>query len=265
MSLKTFLNMSLPMLTLLMAFLPNLASGTNSAIAKEGRWAEQVIDGLLDGDAIWLTDDSGHEFLGIFTQADDNPDRAVILAHGIGVHPNWPDVIYPLREGLLEHGITTLSIQMPILANDADQGEYAPLFSEAPSRFEAALGYLDEEGYRDIIIIGHSTGASMAAYYLSQSNVPAVQSFVLIGMSPGIKGSENIEALEKIKVPVMDLYGSEDLPLVLGSVEQRAVAGNKQAGFQYLQIRVDGANHFYQGHEEMLVKQVIEWLEVPRN
>ena len=105
----------------------------------------------------------------------------------------------------------------------------------------------------------------MAAYYLSQSNVPAVQSFVLIGMSPGIKGSENIEALEKIQVPVMDLYGSEDLPLVLGSVEQRAVAGNKQAGFQYLQIRVDGANHFYQGHEEMLVKQVIEWLEVPRN
>ena len=264
MSLKTFFNMSLPMLTLLMASLPNLVSATNSDIAKEGRWAEQVIDGLLDGESIWLTDDSGHEFLGIFTQADDNPDRAVILAHGIGVHPNWPDVIYPLREGLLEHGITTLSIQMPILANDADQVEYAPLFSEAPSRFEAALEYLNEEGYSDIVIIGHSTGASMAAFYLSQGNAPAVQSLVLIGMSPGIKGSENIEALAKIKVPVMDLYGSEDLPRVLGSVEQRALVGNQQVEYQYLQVRVDGANHFYQGHEEMLVQQVIEWLETQR-
>jgi hypothetical protein len=91
---------------------------TNSDVGKEKRWAEQVIDGLLDGDELWLNDGSGHEFLGILTEGDTGSGRAVILAHGIGVHPNWPDVIYPLREALLENEITSLSIQMPILPND---------------------------------------------------------------------------------------------------------------------------------------------------
>ena len=99
-------------------------AATNSDTAKESRWAEQVIDGLLDGDEVWLIDDSGHEFLGILTEGDRSSGRAVVLLHGIGVHPNWPDVIYPLRAGLLEQNITTLSLQMPILENEADEREY---------------------------------------------------------------------------------------------------------------------------------------------
>ncbi len=76
-------------------FMP--AGATNSDTAKESRWAEQVVDSLLDGDEAWLIDDLGHEFLGIFTEGDADSGHAVILMHGIGVHPNWPDVIYPLR------------------------------------------------------------------------------------------------------------------------------------------------------------------------
>ena len=29
------------------------AAATNSDVAKERRWAEQVIDGLLDGEEVW--------------------------------------------------------------------------------------------------------------------------------------------------------------------------------------------------------------------
>jgi alpha/beta superfamily hydrolase len=32
-----------------------------------------------------------------------------------------------------------------------------------------------------------------------------------------------------------------------------------------LQVRVDGANHFFQGHEEALVQQVIDWIEAQRD
>ena len=92
--------LSIGLLSLLaVLFAPVEAS--NSDIAKEGRWAEQVEDGLLDGDVVWLDDGKGQQFLGVLTEGDVDSGRAVLLVHGIGVHPNWPDVIYPLRAGLL--------------------------------------------------------------------------------------------------------------------------------------------------------------------
>jgi pimeloyl-ACP methyl ester carboxylesterase len=233
------------------------ASGSD--VAKERRWAEQVIDGLLDGDEVWLKDASGHEFLGIFTEGDAESGRAVLLLHGIGVHPNWPDVIYPLRAGLYEQGITTLSIQMPILANDADPEEYLPLFAEVPGRIDAALDSLDDAGSPNVTLVAHSMGAAMAVYYLSRDPSSAVDSLVIIGMSPGIKADENIERLRQIDLPVFDLYGGKDLEPVLASASQRAAAG-RAASPDYRQQRVEAANHFFQGQEAELLRQVSGWL-----
>ena len=115
MLLKVSFKLNLLVLALLLTSALVPVAATNSDTAKERRWAEQVIDGLLDGDDVWLIDDSGHEFLGILTEGDRSSGHAVVLLHGVGVHPNWPDVIYPLRAGLLERHITTLSLQMPIL------------------------------------------------------------------------------------------------------------------------------------------------------
>ncbi len=240
---------------------PISVGATNSDAAKEQRWAEQVIDGLLDGDELWLVDDTGHEFLGILTEGGSNSGHAVVLIHGLGVHPNWPDVIYPLRQGLLEQGITTLSIQMPILANDADPRDYALLFSEVPGRVEAALNFLIDKSYRNTTLVAHSLGAAMATYYLSQSEADKVTSLVVIGMGPGILGSENISALEKVNIAVLDLYGSEDLEPVVDSAERRAVAGVKGMGQKYRQLRVVGAGHFFQEYEDILLRTIVEWLD----
>ena len=268
MLLKVSFKLNLLVLALLLTSALVPVAATNSDTAKERRWAEQVIDGLLDGDDVWLIDDSGHEFLGILTEGDRSSGHAVVLLHGVGVHPNWPDVIYPLRAGLLEQHITTLSLQMPILENEADPREYVLLIPEVSGRIDAALDYLDDEGYRDITLVGHSLGASMAVYYLSHSDTDAVTSLVVIGMGPGIAatGSENLSALEQqVKVPVLDLYGSADLEHVLNSVELRATAGNRGSVPKYQQTKVNGANHFFQGHEDALVQQVVEWLEARQN
>jgi pimeloyl-ACP methyl ester carboxylesterase len=265
MALRVTFKITVILLALLTVSALMPVAATNSDVAKERRWAEQVIDGLLDGDEAWLIDDSGHEFLGILTEGDRSSGEAVILVHGIGVHPNWPDVIYPLRAGLLEQNITTLSLQMPILANDADGREYRLLIPEVPGRFEAAIDYLDDYGYKKITIVSHSLGAVMATFYLSRSDVNAVDSLVIIGMGSGKSFSGLLDALAKLRVPTLDLYGSQDLDHVLDSVEQRAAAGNKQPGHQYMQVRVDGANHFFQGHEEALVQQVIDWIDAQHN
>ena len=114
---RSFWRLFSGLLLLGLAHFPLAGYATESDVGKEQRWAEQVIDSLLDGDEVWLDDGNGHEFLGILTEGEST-EQAVILVHGIGVHPNWPDVIYPLREGLLEAGITSLSIQTK-LQNDA--------------------------------------------------------------------------------------------------------------------------------------------------
>ena len=241
--------------------LPDLAgaAGTSDR-AKEKRWAEQIVDSLLDGEELWMSDAGGEEFLGIMTEADDPTATAVILMHGIGVHPNWPDVIYPLRIGLYEAGISNLSIQMPILPNEAEGIEYLPLFAEVPGRIDAAIDALSDAGYQRIVLVAHSLGAAMTVYYLDQTGADRVDSVALIGMSPGLEGKQvNIRRMASAKVPVFDLYGSEDLEAVVATAPERARVGAESIGV-YRQQQVEGANHFFQGHETALVKAVLDWL-----
>ena len=70
-------------------------------------------------------------------------DQPVII-HGIGVHPNWNDVIYPLRTELPEQGWSTISIQAPILPNEAEPKDYAPLIKEIVPRIQAADNFLKQ-------------------------------------------------------------------------------------------------------------------------
>jgi pimeloyl-ACP methyl ester carboxylesterase len=232
---------------------------SSSDIAKELRWAEQIEDSLLDGDILWLDDGTGQEFLGILTEGDTESSRAVLLVHGIGVHPNWPDVIYPLRAGLLEESITSLSIQMPILANEAAGSEYKSLFAEVPGRIDAAITNLEEAGYRSITLVAHSMGASMALYYQAQVSSSRIDSLIIIGTSPGLDGTENIDRLRQLRLPVLDLYGEADLDTVLASATERAAAG-EAATSPYRQQQVAAANHFFQGQEAALVASVLQWL-----
>jgi len=236
------------------------AVATESDTAKEQRWANQIIDSLLDGEPVWLADPGGHEFLSILTEGDAGSGHAVILAHGIGVHPNWPDIIYPLREALLENDITSLSLQMPILENEAEESEYAALYPEAPGRLQAAVDFLKDSGYSRIDLVGHSAGARMVNYYLALDSTEGVNSAVLIGMGSSDVWPESIDALARLRVPVLDLYGGKDLDTVLNSVQDRASSGQKNKFGVYRQIMVDEANHFFQGHEDALKSIVIDWL-----
>mgnify|MGYP001828719310 FL=1 len=231
-----------------------------SDLEKEKRWADQVVDAILDGDAVWLNDGKS-DFLGIYTEAEEDKGRAVIVMHGTGIHPDWAQVVQPLRVGLIEHNWNTLSIQMPILPNEAEYSDYAPLYDEVAPRINAAIKYLQENGSKDIVLIGHSQGSAMTAYYLSTSK-PEIKGFVAIGMAAfaGDPRMNSTKALESIKVPVFDLYGSEDLEEILASAEDRKAAAKKAGNKNYTQTQITG-NHFFDGHEGELVDTVADWLD----
>jgi pimeloyl-ACP methyl ester carboxylesterase len=246
---------------LIIPFLFTTFDAHASDLAKEKRWADQVVDGIIDGDAVWLNNGK-HDFLGIYTEADEDKQRAVIIAHGTGIHPDWQQVIQPLRIGLIEENWNTLSIQMPILANEAEYPEYAPLYDEVAPRIDAAIKYLRDNGSKDIVLIGHSQGASMAAYYLSTSKQD-VKGFVAIGMASFAQDARmnSTLALEKITVPVLDLYGENDLEAILFATEERAAAAKKAGNKHFTQTQITGANHFFDDKEEELIETVAKWLK----
>ncbi len=246
-------------LAIALALCPFMALASD--LAKEQRWAEQVVEALFDGEAVWL-DDGTSEFLGIYTAAEADQGRAVIVMHGTGIHPDWRQVIQPLRVGLAGHHWNTLSIQMPVLSNEAEYLDYAPLYDEVAPRVDAAIRYLKDNGSDTIVLVGHSQGAAMAAYYLATA-VRDVDGFVAIGMASYADDPrmDSIRALENIDVPVLDLYGDRDLAAVLDSTPARAESAKKAGNDSYQQVRLPGSNHFFEGREDELVESVAAWLD----
>lgn len=242
--------MNLKTVLLLFSLLPLFAQASD--LAKEQRWKEQVVADLFDGEAIDLNDGS-HDFLALSTAAETPKANAIIVMHGIGIHPDWPQVVNPLRVQLAEQGWSTLSIQLPILDNSAAPEEYNEEINlEAVGRIEAAVAYLKSEGAQGIYLVAHSMGARMASYFLANSE-DSFKGFVGIGMNV-----DTPKYLGEIKIPVLDLYGSDDLEGVLGAASSRAeVSTNNPA---YRQQIVDGADHFFNGMEEELLTAVSAWL-----
>ena len=228
--------------------------------AKEQRWAAQIVDQLIEGETVWL--EAGDDrFLAILTEAEGKPRGSVVLMHGMGVHPNWPQVIYPLRVELARLGWTTLSIQMPILANDAEAIDYVPLFEEVPPRIDAALAFLADRNLLPTNLVGHSMGAYMVAYYLRGARPGgSVAGFVGIGMSGRTDGgaADAATSLAQIELPALDLYGEFDMDDVLAGVDRRFAAGSKNPGYEQRIAR--GADHFFDGEEADLVVTVDAWL-----
>ena len=219
--------------------------------AREQRWADEITPAILVGDTVPLTLKDGRKFLGIY--APNAKARAgVVLVHGLGMHPDW-SVVHPLRSQLAEQDYATLSVQMPVMAAGVPGEQYAPLFPEAAARIAAAVKFLRDKGLQKIVIVSHSYGARMTNVLLNQPDAPAISAWVAIG----IMGEYSQPAT--FKAPVLDLYGEHDFPGVLELAARRADAIRKGRGSA--QIRVTGADHFFYGMDNELVRNVKLFLD----
>ena len=218
--------------------------------AREKRWADEITPAILVGDAVYLTQKSGHKFLAIHT-ANPKARAGVIVVHGMGVHPDW-NLINALRSQLSEQSYATLSVQMPVLAADAKGEQYPALFPEAVERLQAAVSYLRDKGHAKVAIVSHSMGARMANQFLISGG--AIDAWVSVGISTGVY----LQA-ENFKAPVLDIYGEKDFPAVLQNAAQRADAIKRVRGSG--QVSVAGADHYFNGTEAELVRHVKRFLD----
>ncbi len=229
-------------------------SANASDLAKEQRWAEQVVGDLFDGEPIALNADNT-KFLGLLTEAETPKPLAILVLHGIGAHPDWPQVVNPLRVQLAELGWTTLSLQMPILDNEASSDDYQPLMAEVAPRINAGIAHLQQRGFSTVAIVAHSMGSHMSSYYLADSAASdAIVAFAGVGMGKG-----NLNYLDAIQLPILDLYGEKDLPDVVDLADQRRQAAANNS--TYTQQMVPDADHFFDGFEASLLNAVSAWLK----
>jgi pimeloyl-ACP methyl ester carboxylesterase len=219
---------------------------------REKRWADDILKTLMVGDAVWLEQKNGHKFLGLFIDQKEKAKGAVIIAHGRGWSPDF-ELYGTLRTLIAERGYSTLSIQMPVLPSTAILGLYVPLYPDARERFQLAVDHLKARGYRNIAIVSHSLGATMANQYLIRTDDTSVGAWVSISILQGL------QEMFRIKIPVLDVFASDDWSTNVYSAPERKAQLDKVPGSR--QVRVDNARHFFENREEELVRVVVSFLD----
>ena len=228
-----------------------IAALAQADYAREQRWADEITPAILVGDPVQLALKSGRRFLAIYAP-NAKAAAGVIVVHGLGLHPDW-GLNNTLRSQLAEQGYATLSVQMPVLASDAKGDLYPPLFPEAAERLAAAVAFLRGKGLQKVAIVSQSLGARMTNYFVNHPGDASIDAWVAIGLPGEFTGPATFKA------PVLDLYGEKDFPGVLDSAAQRAasIRGVRGSG----QLQVPGADHFFAGMENELVRRVRQFLD----
>ena len=259
-------------IVLLLSFVFNgqLAAADIQEMSREQQIADKLAQ-IADADEIITLKALGGRFIGLYKSASSNEisktretNGVVILVHGMGAHPDWPDVISPLRTQLTESGWSTFSIQMPILSPEEPVAKYGKTLKIANSRIQAAVDYLHAWEMQPIILLGYSFGAAQAASYLASDKSENVGAFVSVSMlaqkfiKPGL---DVFKFISRINIPILDIYAENDLDDVRRGIDDRRLAASKNSHVLFQQIEVQQAGHYYLGVENALAEQIHVWLQ----
>ena len=140
-----------------------------------------------------------------------------------------------------------------MLPSTAILGLYVPLYPDARERFQLAVDFLKAKGYRNIAIVSHSLGATMANQYLIRTEDTSVGAWVFIGILQGL------EEMYRIRIPVLDVFGSRDWVVTMWGADERRKQIEKNPGSG--QVIVPDAQHFFEDREDELVRIVVAFLD----
>ena len=230
---------------------------------REMQVSEKLEQELDDGEIMRL-DAKGEKFLAILNkQINDQAKGAVIIVHGMGAHADWPQTISPIRKAMPEHSWTTLSIQLPIIAAENQVEDYGKTLDRAADRIEAAISALHELKFRNIVAIGHSFGAASMLHYFEQADGRRIVALVAIGLQDYAFVKPPIDILgliEKSSVPILDIYGSRDYKKATDQAADRRLAAKKGGNKDYVQMEIEGADHYFTKLEDVMIKRIRGWM-----
>ncbi len=241
-------------------------------IAKEKYWKNILSQSIKAGQIVELKTDNS-SFIGIYNKQNQLKEKgSVILLHDKAGHPNWKHVIKPLRIELSDYGWNTLSIQMPlqdkVLSSKAEVNAFYQL---GLTRIDVAINFLKDKKAPVIMVIAYGSSTAIALNFVNKFNevtekgkkVKKAAALVLI--SAASKNSKQhpenmVEMLEKIELPILDMYGSVDHLAVLNTTKQRLNAAKRGGNTRYVQQQIDHADHFFINQYEILTKRIHSWM-----
>src|SRR5262249_12367162 len=215
------------------------------------KWADEIVPGIVAGEPIFLEGRAGHKFLAIHTEVP-GARSGLVLVHGMGVHPDW-GLIGRLRAALADDGYTTLSVQMPVLAQTARPEQYPATFGEAGERLKVAAEFLKTKGSMKIAIVSHSMGSQMAHHYLTTDPKAPVNAWVCIGLAND--GND----FSRLKLPGMHWSGEKDWQNVLEGGSRRAASIDESRRAR--RIIAPGSDHFFSNRQSDLLRYVKDFLD----
>ncbi len=251
----------------------SLAAGVAAAVVSDYNREKEIGNRLQRdlslGDIVWLeTGKTGKTFPALVTfpriEKEQQSQKAVIMVHGMGGHPDWPDVISPLRRHFYERGNPSLSLQMPILAAGRPYEEYGQTILAAMERLRQGIRYLRNIGYDEIYIVGYGFGATTAAAFLDTETDTSVKAFIGVSIlsQKYLKPRPNINRyLQSITIPVLDVYAEHDFRSIRETATERKTAARKNKQTRYSQLMVDKAGHSFTDKTDKLITSIDDWLQ----
>ncbi|RDL44434.1 DUF3530 domain-containing protein [Marinomonas piezotolerans] len=208
------------------------STSTNSNTNNEERVSptpqQTRIDGLIERISqshphqLETIEANGTSFLGLFEESTSgDPQGCVLILHNDHGHPDWPQVVSPLRYSLPEHSWCSLSIEVPDIIergalatlNDNEENSEVEIQANLPNeeivfaRVDAALSRIREKGYNQVVYLGYRTGAAYALRYTAENNIVG-QALVLIEpktIAP-VSQFQLSQEIRKLRLPVLDYY-----------------------------------------------------------
>lgn len=248
-----------------------LIIAATTASAAPPAWSEALqADARLTKDLAWL--DVGQEkALYLYRRGTAGVQRgAVVILHDLPDHADWPSVVRPLRNQLPAHGWETLSLQLPPAADPWKTEAY---LQAVGARIAAALALINKTSDRPVMLLGVGTGASAAAWFLSNNPKSPVRGLIAVSPRP-FPGQSQVELktlMAAVSTPILEVFAERDHPNVLEGVSDRetlaaarptTTSASKDRPARYRQMAIEGAEADYTGQADVLTKRIRGWMRL---
>lgn len=218
----------------------------------------QSLSEIFDGKHLYIDYKFGkYSMLEVY---DEEHNTAVLFLHGRGLSPNEQNLANPVRVSM-SNLYNTYSLQLPVLKKQSTYLEYTKIFYDSDERILSAIEYIYKKNNK-VIIIAHSCGVHMLMSFIQNKNLSKnISSLVLIGSGAVDKGQKLIYEYpyDKIKVPILDLFGESDFDLVLKNANKRKQL-IKETSSKSQQIKIKSSDHYHTDNSERVITSVKKWL-----